>query len=64
MKTNEARRKRENLATENMTDSYIRKLMKADGQLKGVDIPQVMIDLKRAHLRIKRQLQKMKRVKA
>jgi len=64
MKTNEARRKRENLATENMTDSYIRKLMKADGLLKGVDIPQEMIDAKRAHLRVKRQLQKMKLGKA
>lgn len=37
-KENEARRNRENLATANMTDSYIRKLLKADGILKGIDI--------------------------
>lgn len=38
-KENEVRRNRENLATKNMADSYIRKLLKAGTSLKSKDIP-------------------------
>lgn len=60
-KENEARRNRENLATANMTDSYIRKLLKADGILKGIDIPQELIEAKREHLMLVRAIKEAKK---
>ena len=62
-KANEARRNRENLAIENMADSYIRKLLKADGILKGCNIPQDLIEAKRAHLKLLRLLRETKKGK-
>lgn len=60
-KENEVRRNRENLATKNMADSYIRKLLKAGTSLKSKDIPQELIEAKRAHLQLTRALKEMKK---
>lgn len=53
-KENEIRRNRQNLATANLADSYIKKLLKADGLLKGCEIPPELIEAKREHLLILR----------
>ncbi|MDO8272798.1 MAG: hypothetical protein Q7U82_12930 [Gammaproteobacteria bacterium] len=45
-----------------MSDSYIRKLIKASrvGALQSDDIPQSLIEAKRAHLKLVRELRRQK----
>lgn len=48
-------------ATEKMNDSYIKKLLVKGTELKGRDIPPVLIELKRAQLQIKRKLRQSRK---
>jgi len=50
----------QDLKNKDLTDSYIRKLLKAGTTLKGCDIPQELIELKRDHLKVKRLLKEKK----
>lgn len=63
-KLKEAKRVRERLATKNLADSYIRKLIRASMRRSGIeissaDIPQELIKAKRIVVQVRRQCREL-----
>lgn len=63
-KAKEAKRKRDNLATERLADSYIKKLLTRGKTMRAADIPQDFVEAKRAHMRVYRALREQASKKA